>query len=85
MLIRLSQVPPLVEQISGYRPHIVTVHRWAKKGTRGVKLRSTFAGGYRLTSAEWLREFFDEINRQDEAQDGNSFAGAERALERAGI
>lgn len=86
MLIPLSQAPALVEQITGNRPHRLTIDRWCKKGTRGVKLKSTFVGGYRLTSAEWLDDFFAEINNQDRFQDtSDGLAQAEKALERAGI
>lgn len=85
MLIKLSQAPALVEKVTGERPHVLTIHRWARKGVRGVRLRSAFAGGIRRTSAEWLDEFFAELNRQDERRNGGSLAEAEKALEKAGI
>jgi len=61
-LIRLSKVPALVERLTGERPHVATIHRWAQRGCRSVKLRTAFAGGHRRTSERWLAEFFHEIN-----------------------
>lgn len=57
-LFKLSKVPALVEQLTGDRPHIATIHRWHQRGCRGVKLQTAFAGGHRRTTETWVREFF---------------------------
>ena len=59
--VRLSTVPLIIEQRTGDKPHIVTVYRWVNQGLRGVKLRTSFVGGHRRTTEEWLDEFFKDI------------------------
>lgn len=68
-LIRLSGAAAVVERITGERPHIATLHRWAQRGLCGVKLRTAFAGGHRRTTEQWIREFFDAVTA---AHDGKS-------------
>jgi hypothetical protein len=60
-LIKLSKVPPYVEQLTGERPHIATIHRWHLRGCRGVKLQTAFAGGHRRTTEKWVRQFFEAV------------------------
>jgi hypothetical protein len=70
-LVRLSRAPKLVQRISDERPDASTIYRWTKRGLRGVRLKSSFCGGYRCTCEAWLREFFDAVTR---AADGNDSA-----------
>lgn len=68
-LVRLSRAPKLVQRISDERPDASTIYRWTKRGLRGVKLKSSFAGGYRCTCEAWIREFFEGVTQ---AADGDS-------------
>jgi hypothetical protein len=61
LLVRLSATPPIIERITGERPHKSAIYRWAQRGLRGVRLRTAFAGGHRRTCETWIREFFDAV------------------------
>jgi len=94
-LVKLSRVPAIVEQITGDRPHIATIHRWHLRGCKGVKLQTAFAGGHRRTTETWIREFFNAVtaaaNGTTASQSEESFkqsaayAKAEQELAAAGI
>jgi hypothetical protein len=92
-LQKVSRVPGIVEAITGDRPHICTIHRWIRKGCKGVKLQTAFCGGHRRTSERWVQEFFDAVTQ---AADGtredhvskpatSGLEAAERELSAAGI
>jgi len=68
-LVRLSAVPRIVEKITGERPNTATVYRWHRRGLKGVRLRTAFAGGQRRSCEAWVRAFFDEVTA---AADGRS-------------
>jgi hypothetical protein len=94
-LIKLSKVPAIVEEITGDRPHVATIHRWHLRGCKGVKLQTAFAGGHRRTTEMWVREFFDAVTaaanggaltRSGETPNGSdAHDRAERELAEAGI
>ncbi len=94
-LVRLSAAVMNVEAITGETPHVTTLHRWATRGLAGVKLRTMYAGGYRRTSEEWIREFFEAVSAAKNGDDGmkhqlsvsrrSRIARAEKELEDAGI
>ena len=44
-------------ELSGRRPHLATVHKWAMHGVRGVKLESLVIGGRRVTTAAAVERF----------------------------
>lgn len=46
----------------GRRVSVMTVHRWAARGNRGVRLRTQFVGGIRMTTPQWVREFVAALN-----------------------
>src|SRR5262245_41910780 len=52
--------------IPGRRPSkrisVHTLHRWCRRGIRGIKLRSQLVGGHRMTTLTWLAEFLAAIN-----------------------
>src|SRR5262249_55675485 len=51
----------------GAKPtHPDTVRHWASAGLRGVVLRSQWRGGVKMTRAEWLEEFFEEVGKARE-------------------
>ena len=39
------------------KPHACTIHRWSRRGVRGVRLETVLVGGRRFTSVEALRRF----------------------------
>jgi len=93
-LVKLSRVPAIVEQITGDRPHIATIHRWHLRGCRGVKLQTAFAGGHRRTTEVWVREFFaavtaaangTESGPKESPKRSDAYAKAEQELAAAGI
>ena len=93
-LIKLSKVPAIVEEITGDRPHIATIHRWHLRGCKGVKLQTAFAGGHRRTTEAWVRAFFAEVTAAANGttapaeRSPGAVAGyerAERELKAAGI
>ncbi len=62
-LLRLSQAARLVPgRDNGKRVYVNTLWRWCSKGLKGVRLKSTMAGGHRCTTRRWLTEFFEALN-----------------------
>jgi hypothetical protein len=57
--IPLTAVPGHVAS----HPHLNTIRRWAKRGVRGVRLRSWLVGGRRFTSPEAITEFIRALNQ----------------------
>jgi hypothetical protein len=47
----------IAERTGGRRPNISTLHRWATRGVRGVKLETIAVGHVRYTSIEAVRRF----------------------------
>ncbi|WP_167546699.1 DUF1580 domain-containing protein [Stieleria maiorica] len=92
-LLRLSKAVSVVERITGERPHVASLHRWAARGLAGCKLRTVYAAGCRRTSALWIREFFDAVtaaksvpgqHSSSAPQDRDSIS-ADAELKKAGI
>ena len=54
-----SLLPPVdaVEQVTGRRPSLSTLHRWRLRGVRGVKLQTVLVGGRRFVTEDAVREF----------------------------
>lgn len=91
-LVRLSIASGIVEKITGERPHTATLARWASRGLAGCRLRTAYAGGYRRTTENWIREFFDAVTvaksggySSTEPCDGIEDESTEQALDDAGI
>ena len=62
--IPLRDVPRRLPRLrNGKRPHIATIHRWAKVGLRGRRLWTFRAGGTLCTTAEALAAFLDHLNQ----------------------
>ena len=80
-LVLLSSIPKLIEKRTGQRPHISTIHRWVQRGINGVKLRTTFVGGYRRTSQRWLQEFFDAVKISRDGTAGDDSQDRWRSLD----
>jgi hypothetical protein len=94
LLIRFSTAAGEVEKITGERPHVSSLHRWASRGLKGVTLQVQYAGGHRRTKRRWLREFFQAVtDAANVANGGNGsceghsdeIAEANAELEAAGI
>jgi hypothetical protein len=47
----------IAHRTGGHRPHVATLHRWADRGVRGVKLEVVNVGHVRFTSVEALIRF----------------------------
>jgi hypothetical protein len=47
----------IADRTGGRRPNISTLHRWATRGVRGVKLETVAVGHVRYTSIEAVRRF----------------------------
>lgn len=45
------------EQVTGRRPHLSSIIRWAKKGSRGVYLQVTAIGSRYYVTPEAVRQF----------------------------
>ena len=69
-MVRLAGAAHIVEHLTGDRPHVATMHRWATRGLAGVKLRTAYAGGHRRTTEAWIREFFADVTRAKTGESG---------------
>jgi hypothetical protein len=58
LAVPLLEAAPLVERLVGIRPHRSALHRWASKGTAGVRLEVLRVGGTRCVTPRMLAEFF---------------------------
>ncbi|MEM6277071.1 MAG: DUF1580 domain-containing protein [Pseudomonadota bacterium] len=82
-MVRLSAAACIVEKITGDRPHAATLHRWASRGLKGVKLKFVYAGGHRRTTEEWVREFFDAVTEAASCGSDNPIATKSHEADRA--
>lgn len=48
----------IASRTGGKRPNISTLHRWASRGCRGIRLETVFVGHARFTSLEAVLRFF---------------------------
>lgn len=92
--IRLSKGCGIVEEYTGDRPHVATMHRWATNGLKGVKLRTQYTGGHRRTTRRWIKEFFENVTAVAEGREPSKrpdcnresqIDSAAKELEAAGI
>lgn len=73
------------------KPHKSTIHRWWKRGVRGVRLRTTLIAGRRYTRPDWIAEFLAAINGRDTPAAGltkqreQAIKAAERELSAQGV
>ncbi len=51
--LTLAQAAHLLSPV----PHVATLHRWATRGTRGVRLATWLRGGVRVTTPAAVEEF----------------------------
>ena len=70
-MVRLAGAAHIVEHLTGDRPHVATLYRWATRGLAGCKLRTCYAGGHRRTTEQWVRQFFADVT---EAKSGERVA-----------
>lgn len=68
-LFPLSEVPARLPRRRGRRVHLQSVHRWARRGLRGVVLETVRVGHSRYTSAEALRRFLKATNQPTATSD----------------
>jgi len=69
------------------RPHLNTIKRWCDRGYNGIVLQSCKHGNRRMTSIEWIDEFFAKTAGTQAAtsQQSVSHQEAERALDAMGV
>lgn len=61
-VIRLGDVPKAIPRRAGGRQvSTAAVHRWVRRGIRGVQLECLQVAGARCTSLEALQRFFDRL------------------------
>lgn len=72
--------------------NLSTVHRWASRGLKGIRLEIVQVGGTRFTTAEAVHRFFEMLAGRDPVAIQQSSAShrrrvteAEKVLEKAGI
>ncbi|EMI51933.1 DUF1580 domain-containing protein [Rhodopirellula sallentina] len=88
--IKLSVACREYKQMTGDTIHVSSMHRWATRGLKGIRLRTEYAGGQRRTKRRWLQEFFDEVtavaNGSSAPRDPScTETSVERELDAAGI
>lgn len=62
-LLPLAKAVELLPDKNGKRIHPSTLHRWRRKGVRGVKLQCRRVGNEWFTSQRYLDDFCDGLNR----------------------
>ncbi len=68
-ILTLTQARARIAKLrGGQRADLSTLHRWMRKGRRGICLESFLCGGRRMTSAEAIQRFCDRLT---EAADGD--------------
>ncbi len=55
--------------------HVATLHRWASRGVRGVRLETVRLGGMRVTSVEALQRFAEQVTAADSRE--SQYSGTE--------
>lgn len=58
-LLTLAEAAAICPKVNGKRPHVATILRWCKKGTRGVTLEYVQVGSRVMTTRAALLEFFE--------------------------
>jgi hypothetical protein len=87
-LISFAEAADRLRRRNGKKTHVATVHRWASKGVRGIKLEFLQVGGVRCTTMAALERFFVRLSGNGTAT--VSFAAlsnpaVEAALDKEGI
>ena len=63
-VLPLREAAKLLPRRRQGRPvHASTLHRWASRGIKGVRLETIRIGGVRCTSPPALQRFFDQLTR----------------------
>lgn len=65
--IKLTDVPGIVEALTGKRPQFTTVKKWVRIGHRGVKLRVAGPAHFRFTTREWVNDFMSQCGGKVES------------------
>jgi hypothetical protein len=90
--IPFADVPKLAclpRRRAGKKVHVATVHRWASRGLRGVRLEFVQCGGTRVTTLEALMRFFARLAALPGEAEATPAAASptrvERELDRLGL
>lgn len=54
-------------QLLPHRPNPLTLQRWARTGSHGIRLRTLQVGGRRFTTRQFLEQFIFEVSAQTDA------------------
>ena len=92
-LVSFAEVPAWLPRRRGNRRvHVSTIHRWARRGCRGVRLEFIQVGGTMCTSTEAIQRFCDRLtNQAPTAHEQHATpptprpAGLAEALDRCGL
>jgi hypothetical protein len=72
----LSEAARWISRKAGVpEPHLSTLHRWARGGVRGVRLRTTRVGAKFWTTAASLADFLDALNGSTEHRESGNRTG----------
>jgi Protein of unknown function (DUF1580) len=84
-----------VEEATGRRPHLCTVLRWTRTGSKGIILKSVLIGGRRCCTVEAVNEFIEATTKAasrlptpaqpTKSQLENAKKRADAILDRAGV
>lgn len=84
--IPLGQVPDLdfvPRRRRGRKLNVSTVHRWAQRGLRGVRLETLCFGGTKCTTVAAMQRFFEALSEPAGPAVVRTSAQRERAADRA--
>jgi hypothetical protein len=66
----------------GRSVHVGTLHRWARKGVRGIRLDVIQLGGTLCTSQRSLREFFEALTSKQQPAESKTAAADTSTVDR---
>ncbi len=98
-LYTFSEIAAVLPRINGKKIHVSTLHRWCRRGVRGVQLEFRMLGGRMLTSVEAVERFSRQLaecerqprpyarrsTREDSRRREERINQAQRILDEAGI
>lgn len=67
-LIPVKDLPELIAERTGLRPHMATVRRWLRVPVKGRQLRGTLVGGRCFVRASDLEDFLNTPMRGAEGR-----------------
>jgi len=81
-VMTLTELAAKLPKLNGRRPHVASLWRWARRGSRGVKLESVWIGGRLVSSLPAFVRFTERLAQVRESGNGNGHRGADTARPR---